>query len=384
MDVGDLDRVIQIDAPFTVASFLQRLGRSGRREGAVRSCLFLTLGDEALLRASGLLHLWRGGFVEPVRPPERPLQIIAQQALALVLQEGRVGRRELGEWQEVLRRLATADECSAVVQHMIQRGLLFEDHGLLSVGGAGEAGYGWRHFSDPTSVFTSDPSLQVRWAGEVLGSIHPATLAVRRDGPRVLLLGGRRWKVRSVDWDRSRVYVEPGRRGGRSRWRGEARDLSFALCRAMRSVVSGEVDPPGVGRRALERLEEIRELHRWVPREGTVVVTAEGRTRWWTFAGSAANRLLAGALGDAADPAETDNITLTLTAPESGASLRARLEEGWSTAAPAPQAVAELVKALKFSDCLPAPLAAEVVIARAVDREGAATVRGEAVTLAGW
>src|SRR4029077_5071278 len=51
IDVGDLDRVIQIDAPFSVASFLQRLGRTGRRPGAVRNCLFLATNDNALLRA---------------------------------------------------------------------------------------------------------------------------------------------------------------------------------------------------------------------------------------------------------------------------------------------------------------------------------------------
>src|SRR5690606_19297113 len=41
IDVGDLDRVIQIDAPYTVASFLQRIGRTGRRSGSSRNCLFL-------------------------------------------------------------------------------------------------------------------------------------------------------------------------------------------------------------------------------------------------------------------------------------------------------------------------------------------------------
>jgi ATP-dependent Lhr-like helicase len=38
IDVGDLDRVIQVDAPTTVASFLQRLGRTGRRAGSSRNC----------------------------------------------------------------------------------------------------------------------------------------------------------------------------------------------------------------------------------------------------------------------------------------------------------------------------------------------------------
>ena len=49
IDVGDLDRVIQIDAPPTVSSFLQRMGRTGRRSGAERNCLFLATRDDALL-----------------------------------------------------------------------------------------------------------------------------------------------------------------------------------------------------------------------------------------------------------------------------------------------------------------------------------------------
>jgi len=45
IDVGDLDRIIQIDAPHSVASFLQRLGRTGRRSGTRRNCLFLAIRD---------------------------------------------------------------------------------------------------------------------------------------------------------------------------------------------------------------------------------------------------------------------------------------------------------------------------------------------------
>lgn len=93
IDVGDLDRVIQVNAPLTVAAFLQRLGRSGRRPETKRNCLFLALREDDLLLAAGLLLAWSRGFVEPVAAPPEPMHITAQQLLTLCLQEGRVGER---------------------------------------------------------------------------------------------------------------------------------------------------------------------------------------------------------------------------------------------------------------------------------------------------
>ena len=66
IDVGDLDRVIQIDAPGRVASFLQRMGRTGRRSGTTRNCLFLATNENGLMQAAALIDLWRDGYVEPI------------------------------------------------------------------------------------------------------------------------------------------------------------------------------------------------------------------------------------------------------------------------------------------------------------------------------
>src|SRR5439155_18323442 len=93
VDVGDLDRVIQIDAPSTVSSFLQRMGRTGRRAGTRRNCLFLATNRESLLRAAALLQLWKEGYVEPLQPPPVPYPVIAQQIMALIRQEGAASRR---------------------------------------------------------------------------------------------------------------------------------------------------------------------------------------------------------------------------------------------------------------------------------------------------
>ena len=68
IDVGDLDHVIQIDAPNSVSSFLQRMGRIGRRVGTTANCTFLTTDSESLLRAAAIIDLFRQGYVEPARP----------------------------------------------------------------------------------------------------------------------------------------------------------------------------------------------------------------------------------------------------------------------------------------------------------------------------
>src|SRR5205823_6561475 len=92
MDVGDLDRVIQIDAPPTVSSFLQRMGRTGRRQGSTRNCLLLATSDDSLVRAAGLIDLWAEGSIEAIVPPPLPYHILAQQMMALALQEQGIGR----------------------------------------------------------------------------------------------------------------------------------------------------------------------------------------------------------------------------------------------------------------------------------------------------
>src|SRR5690606_33765277 len=98
IDIGDLDRMIQIDSPRSVGAFLQRLGRTGRRAGTARNALFLATEHETFLRAAGLLHLWAGGFVEPITPLPSPRHIAAQQFLALALQESRFARATWREW----------------------------------------------------------------------------------------------------------------------------------------------------------------------------------------------------------------------------------------------------------------------------------------------
>ena len=175
IDVGDLDRVIQMDAPPAVAAFLQRLGRTGRRAGTQRNCLFLATSEESFLRILGLLELWSSGYVEPVIPPQKPYPILAQQVMALCLQESGIGRHTWSEWLRGVFHNAqlSAAESEQLVEHMLQHNYLFDDQGILSIGLTGEKSFGKRNYIQLFSVFDSPPLFNVLYGRTELG-VYPS------------------------------------------------------------------------------------------------------------------------------------------------------------------------------------------------------------------
>lgn len=382
VDVGDLDRVIQIDAPATVAAFLQRLGRTGRRAGTSRNCLLLATSDEGLLRAAGLLRLWRAGRVEPVVPPPEPFHVFAQQILALALQEGRIGRAVWREWLGAMPafRAMARRHLDEIVAFMVAQGLLHEEAGMLSIGAQGERAFGRRHFLELMSVFTSAPLFAVRHGRSELGFVHPLSFQVRRAGPVVLLLAGRSWEVSHVDWSRRVAWVKAARGRGRSRWLGPGVPLRFDLCRAVRQVLAdGKVDAE-LSRRARRALHAVRDDFSWVDPDSTAVVEdGAGATRWWTFAGLRANTALGELLGPLRRQASREgNLSIRLRDRTGVEEVRRRLARVDAAAwEPAVHVADDAVDALKFSACLPRAIAVRTLRARSADGAAARTCAAE-------
>ena len=70
------------------------------------------------------------------------------------------------------------------------------------------------------------------------------------DGPRVLSLGGRAWRVTHIDWPRHRCYVEASDLPGRSLWQGDLPPHSYRLSQAQRDVLLGADPDVDLSRRA--------------------------------------------------------------------------------------------------------------------------------------
>jgi ATP-dependent Lhr-like helicase len=391
IDVGDLDRVVQIGAPQTVASFLQRLGRTGRRPATTRSMLFLATDDDELLRAAALLRLFAQGFVEPVLAPAHPRHLVAQQLLALCLQEHRVGTATWPEWLAGLE-LGSAEELAEIAAWLLETAHLDSDGGMLFVGPEAERRYGRRHFLEMLSVFTADPQFTVVHGREEVGSVDPLVFTRRVDGPRIISLGGRAWKVIYTDWKRRRAFVQPSDQAGTSRWSGTPQPLSYAMTNAMREVVlDGELPGVELSRRATDRLAALREeLALTVSGAGRVVAAWDsGQVRWWTWAGARANAVVAAALAatDAGLVDELDrydNRYIKLRGDATAGQLRQALQTARAaygedlSGMPAPVSDVALEQ-LKFAELLPPALAAATLSSRAADPVGSAALAAAAV-----
>ncbi|GAA1754664.1 DEAD/DEAH box helicase [Streptomonospora arabica] len=380
IDVGDLDRVIQIDAPGSVASFLQRIGRTGRRGGTNRNCLFLALNDTGLLKAAGLLHLWGRHWVEAVTPTPEPRHIVAQQLLALCLQEFEVGERLWPEWWPGLDPFGHGEPIAA---HLLAEGFVERDGGMLMIGPEAERKFGHRHFMELTSVFTAPPEFVVLHGRTEIGRTNPALLAAREHGtgPRRLLLAGRSWTVAWVDWRRSRCFVEPAENGGgAARWESSGHTgLSFDMARAQRDVLLGTDPRVRLTRRAVAALAEARERHEErVHPDGTVVTrSGDGDLRWWTWAGTKTNLTLRATLNTGVDPVQRPNDRWLRLAEDLDSARWKALREAATDRIALPEVDREALEGLKFNAALPDHLAARTLAARLADVDGARHVLKE-------
>ena len=175
----------------------------------------------------GLSRSGNAGYVEPIEPPRRPMHIMAQQIMALALQERGIGRSDWFRWIAGVQGFQkTSDaERSALVEWMLAEDILFDDSGILWFGKKGEAKYGRKNFLEIMSVFLSPPVISVLHGRQELGYVDEMTFLGTTKGPRVLLLGGRAWRVTHVDWQRRVAFVEATEDKGRSRWKGDVQPL---------------------------------------------------------------------------------------------------------------------------------------------------------------
>jgi ATP-dependent Lhr-like helicase len=296
LDVGDLDRVVQLHSPSTVASMMQRLGRSGRR-GQPAHMAFVTDEHWSFLQTCALLKLALSGYVEPLEPTRRSLAIYAQQVLARTVAEGGASESSLLEsWPNYAMSELQLEEKREVLDHLCSIQFLQRADARLILGEDSARKLGGDGYRELFSVFSSAQQFEVvtsggRSVGQLDAWFAWSLVGQRQAG---FALGGRHWRILDIDKATSRMIVEAAAEGALPQWHGPPRLLHFVLCQKIRELLTGDEPLPFLDEKGQRLLNFLRE--QWQPVLEQAPVNLQVRTpghRLFTFAGGKINQTLA-------------------------------------------------------------------------------------------
>ncbi len=280
IDMGAVDLVIQVESPTSVARGLQRVGRAGHQVGAPSKGVIFPKYRGDLLECAIVTRRMHEGAIESTQLPRNPLDVLAQQLVAMTVMDGWsvdellscVGRaapyetltREVLEgvlgmlagaypsdefaelkprivWDRVTDRVEGRRDARVVA---VTSGGTIPDRGLFGVFMAGEAGTPGRRVGE----------LDEEMVYELRAGMHGD----------VIVLGASSWRVEEIGRDRVTVSPAPGVPGKLPFWHGDAVGRPMELGRAMGAFVrelEADLGQGGKGRQAAaDRLRETHDL----------------------------------------------------------------------------------------------------------------------------
>ncbi len=266
IDIGRLERAFQIDAPFTVSSFLQRMGRTGRR-GAPPEMHFVMREEQPeprttmpetipwkLLQGIALVQLTREEhWVEPPRLDRLPYSLLFHQTMATLASCGELTPAELAARVLTLSYFhrVSADDFRVLLRHLLETEQIQQtEAGGLIVGLAGERITNSFKFY---AVFQENEEFTVRSESAELGTIvNPPP-----PGERIAIAGAC-WLVEEVDWKRHLVYCTQVKGRVPAYFGDCAGDIDTHVLERMRRVLAEHEAYPYLLDNARARLRQAR------------------------------------------------------------------------------------------------------------------------------
>lgn len=303
IDIGEVEAVGQIGPCWAVSSLVQRLGRSGRRDGKPSVMrVYIPLRRRKndtdlvrqlcpdLLRAVAMTELMLQKWVEPPTIQPFDLSTILQQILSVLAQTGgirmdrlydRLVHRGAFSWigrkmvLDLVRDMAAAD----LVEQMPEGDLILGLEGQKVV-----------NKYDFYSAFQTPFEFKVAHNQRAIGSL-PAMYAPQPEDH--LLLGGRRWVVEDIDPRRLKIHVKPAKGYKPPRFLGAVGEIHTWIRQAMRDVLLTDKTYPYLDPVATQILNGARSvaldagLHKSVLYDESPVSTL-----WFTWTGTQTQRTL--------------------------------------------------------------------------------------------
>ncbi|MEM2444390.1 MAG: DEAD/DEAH box helicase [Sulfolobales archaeon] len=237
IDVGGVDAVIQSSSPRQAVKLVQRVGRSMHRAGLkAKGYIVADLSLDDILESLVIIRRALNGELEGFLIHEGSLDVLAHQIVGLLLQEGKM---DINSIYEVLRksyvfRDITLDEVVKVIELLSELSLVKLDGSFVKATGRGRI-----YYLTTTMIVDSPHYLVIDLLSMTpIGHLDEEFVALEINEGSSLVLGGRLWKVISVDEGDKKVYVEEAGGGDYliPSWVGETIPVDYKVAREVCSL----------------------------------------------------------------------------------------------------------------------------------------------------
>lgn len=292
IDIGSVDEVVQIDATHSIASLIQRVGRSGRKDGE-RSNLFLYATTQwTLLQSIACWLLYKESFIEPPEKNDKPYDILVHQAMSIT--KGHSGIR-LTELIKQLKEnsafnLIEQSEIEEILQHLIEIDFLEKLQHEVIIGTDGEKVVNSREFY---SVFKTEENFKVVNAGNTIGEIPFSPQIIEDEN---ILLSAKIWKIKFVDHKAKKIEVIPAKDGKKPMFFGGGAVVHQKIREKMFEVLYSKTEYDFLDEPSFDEIEmmrkdfavfDIKDLQSKRP-----LLTTEKHLQLFTFTGTRINRTI--------------------------------------------------------------------------------------------
>jgi len=270
VDIGKLERIINIGSPNSVSGFLQRIGRSGRRdtppemvmvfreENPLPNAPVYMLMPWSLLQGIAIIQLYlEERWLEPPFKKQLPFSLLYHQTMSILASSGELTAARLASAVLSLAPFSgiSKEDYRTFLIHLIKTGHIqqTEENGLI-VGLKGEKIINSFKFY---AVFKDSEDFTVRHKSEEIGTITtPPPVGDR------FALAGRVWEVEELDIQRRLIYAKPVKGKMEVSWPGEAGEIHTKILQRMKKVLEEDTIYPYLKPEAVTRLEKARSVAR--------------------------------------------------------------------------------------------------------------------------
>lgn len=294
IDIGMVDLVVQVDATGSVASLVQRIGRSGRRAGQVSQLLMYGTNQWELLQAVSCWLLHQENFIEPVNGETKPYNLLFHQVLSLLKETNGISRGNLMTQLQANTAFAniTAEDMKALLDHMISQDYIEDLKHELIMGYEGEKIANGRDFY---TLFETQELMKVLHDGNVIGEV-PDSPVIREDSN--IYLAAKIWKIKYVDRDVNKIIVTRANDGEPPEFLGAGGQVVHPEIRhKMLALLKGELPADILDENALLACKDLQYTFIEIPVDGKAMerpyIVKEKTSLLYTFTGTKINFTLA-------------------------------------------------------------------------------------------